>query len=92
MSLASEAAYLYIRSKEFTKVNKELKRLGEKAQELSKKHANSSDEKQRKKYHEKHSKTTEEIKKLVKRHNQILTRIKHHMVGYNDALRKQHRL
>ena len=92
MSIASEAAYLYIRSKEFSKVNRQLQELSKKAQHHRDKHAQATDEAGRAKHKRKHSRITDDIKDLMKRHNMLLSRIKHHMVRYNDALRKEHKL
>ena len=56
MSLKSEAAYLYIYSKELTKLNKELKRLSKKAQKHADKHSRTDDENKKDKHRKKHSK------------------------------------
>lgn len=89
MSIAREAAYLYLCSKELTKLNKKLHDLSKEAQHHGQKHASAMDEKTRYKYAKKHHHATKELQHLAKEHHAMLERIKHHLVNYNNALRKE---
>ncbi|MBI2125247.1 hypothetical protein HYV87_04380 [Candidatus Woesearchaeota archaeon] len=89
MSITREAAYLYLCSKELTKLNKKLHRLGKEAHSHGQRHLQATDESSRNKYQKRHHKTGEEIKKIMKEHHTMLSRIKHHLVNYNHALRKE---
>ena len=91
MSLSSEAAHLYLYSKELKNVNKRLKRLSGKAQKHAHRHSKAPEHKKHK-HLKRHSKVKGEINRLMKTHNQILLQIKHQIVKYNDALRKEHKL
>jgi len=92
MSIIDEAAHLYVFSKELSSINKDIKRLSRKIEKHAHNHKNASNDKKREKYRKKHLKTKNKIAQLVKRHRQIFNRIKHHMVGYNEALRKEHKV
>ena len=89
MSITREAAYLYLCSKELTKLNKKLHDLSKEAQHHGQKHALATDEKTRYKHSKKHHKATKELQHLMKEHHAILTRIKHYLVNYNSALRRE---
>lgn len=89
MSITREAAYLYLCSKELTKMNKKLHYLSKEAQHHGQKHAQAADERTRHKHAKKHHRATEGIQDLVKKHNAMLNRIKHHLVNYNNALRRE---
>lgn len=89
MSITREAAYLYLCSKELTKLNKKLHDLSKEAQHHKQKHAFATDEKSRYKHAQKHHHATKEIQNLMKEHHEMLNRIKHHLVNYNNALRKE---
>ena len=89
MSITREAAYLYLCSKELTKMNKKLHDLSKEAQQHGQKHALATDEKNRHHYAKKHRQAGEELQHLAKKHHALLSRIKHHLVNYNNALRKE---
>lgn len=89
MSLAREAAYLYLCSKELTKVNKKVHGLSKDLRHHGQKHLQAADEKSRRKYAKKHHTTTQDLQHLMKKHHAMLSRIKHHLVNYNSALRKE---
>lgn len=89
MSITREAAYLYLCSKELSKMNEKLHKLSKEAQHHGQKHASSADEKSRHKYAKKHHQTGQELQHLAKKHHAMLERIKHHLVNYNNALRKE---
>lgn len=92
MNLVKEAAYLYIHSKELIELNKKLKKLSKKAEKHISKHQKADDEAKREKHQTKHKNTTEEIKQLMKKHNKLLERIKHHHLTYTHALRKEYKV
>ncbi len=92
MSLTKEAGYIYVYSKELTKVNKQLKQLSKKAEKHAHKHGKTSDERKKLKHKKKHLDTTDEIKKLMKRHNDVLSSIKYHYRAYHHALHKEHKI
>ena len=89
MSINRESAYLYLCSKELTKMNKKLHELSKDAQYHRQKHALAADERTRYKHSKKHHHATEELQQLLKKHDAMLSRIKHHLVNYNNALRKE---
>ena len=92
MYIAKEAAYLYIYSKELTKVNKNIRRLSKRAQKHADKHNRTTDEEKKLRHKVKHRRVTNDINSLVKRHNAVVSRLKHHMINFHDALRKEHKL
>ncbi|MBU0470428.1 MAG: hypothetical protein KKA62_00955 [Nanoarchaeota archaeon] len=92
MNISKEAAYLYLYSKKLTKINKEMKRLSHKAEKHATKHSKTSNERKKEKHLKRHRQATEDIKSLMKKHNLLLNRIRHHVVNFHDALRKQHHL
>ena len=92
MSITREAAYLYLCSKELAKMNKKLHGLSKETEHHGQKHASATDEKSRYQYAKKHHHATQEIQKLMKEHHAMLSRIKHHLVNYNNALRKELKL
>jgi len=89
MSITREAAYLYLCSKELAKLNKKLHEASKEVQHHGQKHAAALDEKSRHKHAKKHHYATQEIQKIMKEHEAILNRIKHHLVNYNSALRRE---
>ncbi len=89
MSITREAAYLYLCSKELTKLNKKLHDLSKEAHHHGQKHASATDEGSRNKHARKHHNATKELQHLIKEHHEMLSRIKHHLVNYNHALRKE---
>ncbi|MBU0457085.1 MAG: hypothetical protein ABH824_01975 [Nanoarchaeota archaeon] len=92
MNISKEAAYLYLYSKKLKKINKKIKKLSGKAEKHVKKHQQSTSEENRLKHSKRHYKVKEEIKDLLKMHNILIDRLKHHLVNFNDALRKEHKL
>ncbi len=92
MNLAKEAAYLYLYSKELLKINRKLKRLSKKAEKHAEKHRKATEETKKAKHAHKHQKVTKKIRKLMTKHNEVLGGIRHHMVNFHEALRKQHHI
>jgi len=70
-------------------MNKKLHDLSREAQHHGQRHASAADEKTRHKHAQKHTKTGEELQHLMKKHHAMLSRIKHHLVNYNSALRRE---
>lgn len=70
-------------------MNKKLHDLSKEAQHHGEKHASATDERTRYKHSRKHHHATNEIQDLMKEHQAMLSRIKHHLVNYNNALRKE---
>ncbi len=91
MGLKEEAGYLYLYSKELKRVNKKLRSLGKEAHKHASNYAKAS-EKKRGKYKKKHHQAKLEIKEQMNKHTRLMSKIKHHMLGFNDALRKSSKL
>ena len=89
MSITRESAYLYLCSKELTKLNKKLHDAGQEAQKLAQKYHQAADEKTRYKYGKKHHQALEERGNLMKEYREMLSGTKHHLVNFNNALRKE---
>ena len=92
MSLANEAAYLYTYSKKLMTINNQLKKLSKKADNHLHKHNNTNDHSKKEKHYLKHLNKKTEIQKLVKEHNQIVSRMRHHEVAFTHLLRKEHNI
>ena len=90
MSLANEAAYLYTYSKKLMSINSQLKKLSKKAEKNLSKHHKTDDYAKKEKQYFKHLSKKTEIQKLIKEHNQIVSRMKHHEVAFTHLLRKEH--
>ena len=89
MSITREAAYLYIYSKELTQKNKKLHGLSKEAQHHAQRYQQAKDEGDKHKHSKKHHKVSQEMKELLKDQSLLLSRIKHHLVNFNGALRKE---
>ncbi len=89
MGITRESAYLYLCSKELTKINKKLHEQSQKSHELAQKYHQAADQRTKVKFWKKHHRAAEEMRKLMKEHHAILSRIKHHLVNFNNALRKE---
>ncbi len=92
MSLANEAAYLYVFSKKLQKLNKKLQKYSIRAEKHLKKHQLASSEQERNKIRQKHQDATGKIKELMKEHNIILEKIRHHQIAFAHSLQKQHKI
>lgn len=88
MNPAHEAGYLYWYAKKLNKVNKKLKRLGEKAQKHAKKYAAASGKDRERRFKKYHS-AKEEMQELMKTHHRLMDKVKHHLMLFHDAFRKQ---
>ena len=91
MNLINEAGYLYLYSKKLVRLNKKLKRLSKKAEKHSHRHGKAKSEERKLRHKLKHRKTTDEMKNLIKKHNRVLRRIKHHYLTYSHTLKKEHK-
>ncbi|PIN76389.1 hypothetical protein COV17_02595 [Candidatus Woesearchaeota archaeon CG10_big_fil_rev_8_21_14_0_10_36_11] len=92
MTLSNEAAYLYIYSKELTKINKKLHRLSKRAEKEQKKHERTKSIEKKLKYKINHAKITEKIKELTHEHNKYVVTLKRHSIAFEHSLRKEHTL
>ena len=92
MNLTNEAAYLYSYSKKLIKINQEIRNLSKKAEKKAHKHRSAKDEDKKNKHRKKHQKITKEIKSLMKEHNKVLIRLRHHQVAFHHALHKEHKI
>ena len=78
MNLANEASYLYVNSKELLSLNREIRKLSKKAEKHINKHNKANTEEKKEKHKKKHGKATEDIVKLMKKHNKTLERLRAH--------------
>lgn len=92
MNLSNEAAYLYVFSKKLKRLNKQLHYLSKKAEKHLHKHQTASSERKKEKQKQKHHRTIDNIKELMKQHNDILRRIHHHQIAFAHALQKEHKI
>ncbi|HLC90392.1 MAG TPA: hypothetical protein VJI15_01360 [Candidatus Nanoarchaeia archaeon] len=92
MSLANEAAYLYVYAKKLLNVNKKMKRLSHKAQKHQEKHIKATTEKDKLKHHQKFSSTTTTLKDLLQKHNALIAKLNHHQIAFAHQLRREHKL
>ena len=92
MGLANEAAYLYVFSKKLVKINRELSKLSGKAEKHRTNHSKAKDEEDRNKHQKRHSNVREDISKLMKEHNTIIKKLRHHQVAFAHSLQKEHHI
>ena len=91
MDLTSEAAYLYIYSKKFIRLNKELKSLSKKAEKHREKHETVVEHK-KEKHRQKHINVISKIKKLKTEHNKLINKIHHHYSKFYNSMNEEHRI
>ncbi|MBI2102996.1 hypothetical protein HYT55_04105 [Candidatus Woesearchaeota archaeon] len=92
MSLANEAAYLYVLSKELVKVNKKVQKYSQKAQKHLEKHYKATSPEEKVKHRHKHAKRVTDIRKLMEEHNKVLAKLRHHQVAFAHQLQKEHQV
>lgn len=92
MNLSNEAGYLYNHSKELLRTNRRLRSLSKKAEKHAIKHHEATKESKKYKHKKKHSRATDKIRKLMKKHNKLISLLKHHHVAYAHALHKEHKI
>jgi len=90
MALTKEAGNLYIYSKELIKLNKKLKRFSKRAEKHKTKHEKAKEHK-KDKYKMKHALAVRDLKKVMKRHNQVLAGLRTHYHRFAHYLRKEHK-
>ena len=91
MNLTNEASYLYVYSKKLIKINRLLKKLSKKAGKHAHRHKKATKIEKRYKHEKKHQAAVTEIKKVMKTHNKILEKLRHHYAAYAHALKKEHK-
>lgn len=92
MSLANEAAYLYVLSKELVSINKKIRKHSTKAQKHLEKHTRATSPEEKVKHQHKHSQRVKDIKKLMEEHNKTLAKLRHHQVAFAHQLQKEHQI
>jgi hypothetical protein len=92
MSLFREATYIYIYSKELTRLTKKVKKLSKKADKHYKKHQEANEERRKNKHRKKHISTVDDITSLIKKHDSVLKSLKHHLINYHHCLRKEKKI
>lgn len=78
MTLANEAAYIYQLSKDLRSLNKKLHKAREKSATVSHRP-------------EKNAAAKKKLEKLLRKHNEVLQRLRHHHVAFTHALQKEHK-
>lgn len=89
MQLVNEAINLYIISKEIVALNKKIKKLAEVAEKHLYKHSRTSSAEEKHYHQVKHARTAIEISHLMKKHHDLLEKLKHHHVAFDHALNKE---
>ena len=92
MDIANEASYLYIYSKELKKLNRKIKRYSKRAKKHLHRHYKTKDERKKLRHKSNHLKATAKINKLLKRHNDILSSLRHHYLKFKHILQKEHKI
>jgi len=88
MNILKEAGYLYLYSKKLLQINRKIKSLSKKKHKHGEKHSKASSPTKKHKHLQKHDSAAKKIKKLLKDHESIILRIKHHKVNFSHALEK----
>ncbi len=92
MSLANEAGYLYVLSKELATLNKEMKKVSKKAQKHLEKHQQATSPEKRQKHQQKHATKIQKIKKILEEHNKTLTKLRNHQIAFAHQLQNEHKV
>jgi len=92
MSLANEAAYLYVLSKGLVKVNKKVQKYSQKAQKHLEKHHKATSPEKKVKHQRKHAKRVIDIRKLMEEHNKTLAKLRQHQVAFAHQLQNEHKI
>ncbi len=92
MSIANEAGYLYVLSKDLATLNKKMKKASKKAQKHLEKHQQATSPEKRQKHQQKHAKKTQQIKKLLEEHNEILAKLRRHQIAFAHQLQNEHQI
>ena len=92
MRINYEAAYLYVYSKKLLKVNKRIKALTHNAEKHKLNHLASKTERQKQKHQKKHARTTRALHELLKDHQELIKRLRHHYLNFAHGLQKELRM
>ena len=92
MHLANEAGYLYVLSKELMTLNKQLKKLTMAAEKHLYNNSRAKTEEERLHHRTKHTRTTIEITYLMKKHQDLLEKLRQHHLAFDHALRREHKI
>lgn len=92
MNIVKEAAYLYAYSRALIKINKKLRDLSQDAEKHAHRYHRAPSEEKKHKHKRRHSKTTSEMKGLMRKHNELIRSIKHHYLNFRHAFHKEHKL
>ena len=92
MSLANEAAYLYVLSKELVTINKRVRKNSQKAQKHLEKHYKAISPEEKAKHQHKHAQRVTDIQKLLQEHNKILSKLRRHQIAFAHQLQKEHQI
>ncbi|MBS3169081.1 hypothetical protein J4210_01230 [Candidatus Woesearchaeota archaeon] len=92
MSLANEAAYLYVLSKDLVKVNKKVQKYSQKAQKHLEKHYKATSPEEKARHQHKHARRVTDIHQLMGEHNKILAKLRRHQIAFAHQLQKEHRI
>ncbi|MBR9683297.1 hypothetical protein GOV03_02040 [Candidatus Woesearchaeota archaeon] len=91
MPLTKEAARLYLFSKRVLELNKKLKKLGKSAEKHKGRHEKAAMHKKGK-HRARHASTVKDIREVMKKHNEALSRLKTHYHRFAHYLRKEHKV
>lgn len=91
MGLAEEAEKLYIYSSWLEKLNRKLRKLGRKAEKHRRRHE-AAPEHKKEKHRIRHALTIQEIRELMKQHDEVLGGLKRHYLRFVYYLKEEHKL
>lgn len=92
MSLANEAGYLYVYSKKILALRKDIKELKAKREKVLNRHALAKDHKEKEKIQHEHEKIVKEIRHLIEKHSEFLTKLRHHQIAFSHKLQEEHHI
>jgi len=91
MSILKEAGYMYKYSKKLLKLNKQLNNLSGEANKHKKRHSKAKDE-DKDRHFVKHSQSMADIKEVMKKHNEVLNKLRKHHLNFAVYLKKEHKI
>ena len=92
MTLANEAAYLYVYSKQLMNLNKRIRRYTKKAVKHKEKHHQANEIEKKIKHQKRWHDAAKKLQDLMKDHNVILAKLNNHQVAFAHSLRKEHKV
>ena len=92
MTLANEAAYLYVYAKDLVKLKQELHELKEDGDKFTQKYHQAKTHEDREKYRKKYHHIVEKSKKVTEKHHHVLTMLRRHQIAFANALQKEHKV